>query len=90
MIEEDMARLIELNEKIVSQNDEIIRLLLKLAGEGKSRDDSITNPEVKDSGYDVLVNEGGKIFVDSALSGINLGDFSSSEQSKQMDEKDFG
>ena len=86
MIEEDMARLIELNEKIVSQNDEIIRLLLKLAGEDNN--DSPNNSEVSGTEYGVLENEGGKILVDSALSGINLGSLSLAGLSKQNDEND--
>lgn len=88
MIEEDMARLIELNEKIVSQNDEIIRLLLKLAGEDTNKDNSLNNSEVPGAEYEVLVNEGGEVLVHSDLSGISLGDFSSSDESKQTDEKD--
>lgn len=88
MIEEDIARLIELNEKIVNQNYEIIRLLLKLAGEDNKNDDSLNNSEIPGADYEVLVNEGGEVLVHSDLSGISLGDFGAPSEDKVTDKKE--
>ena len=70
MIEEDMARLIELNEKIVSQNDEIIRLLLKLSGEDKQNKDTGSSLDKVNLGFDVDVDEDGEVVVHPVSSNV--------------------
>ncbi len=69
-----MARLIELNEKIVAQNDEIIRLLLKLSGEDKQNKDVNPLTDKANIGFDVDVNERGDVVVHSNSSNEKTAD----------------
>ncbi|MBR0271631.1 MAG: hypothetical protein IJQ68_06550 [Methanobrevibacter sp.] len=64
-----MARLIELNEKIVAQNDEIIRLLLKLSGEDKQKENGNPSIDKANIGFDVDVDESGEVVVRPNSSG---------------------